>query len=121
MDLNTDDGDWDWIQLDTGEWLKGSVRSMYDNDLELDSDHFGIITINWNDVSRLYTAKNQSIRFRSNQNQRDTTTVKPFNEAQPKVAEGKLALECEIIRVTKDENVSSSTSPTSPWKNNLSC
>lgn len=32
------DSKYDWIQLDSGEWLKGDLKVMYDQSLEFDSD-----------------------------------------------------------------------------------
>jgi hypothetical protein len=43
----------DWVQLDSGEWLKGEVLSLYDSQLYFDSDHFGELTLDWDDVARL--------------------------------------------------------------------
>lgn len=56
------DPQWDWIKLDTGEWVKGELRVMYEEELEFDSDHFGIITIDWDDIEEIRTARSQMIR-----------------------------------------------------------
>ncbi len=53
---------WDWLTLDSGEILKGKVSVMYREDLEFDSDHFGVITIDWDDVAELRTSNSQSIQ-----------------------------------------------------------
>lgn len=44
--------EYDWLQLDTGEWLKGELQSLYDDELVFDSDHFGLLRIDWEDVVR---------------------------------------------------------------------
>jgi len=36
---------YDWLQLTSGEWLKGEVESMYNNILEFDSDNLGLLLI----------------------------------------------------------------------------
>ena len=37
--------DFDWIQLNSGEWLKGEIKALYNEELEFDSDELGILTI----------------------------------------------------------------------------
>ena len=32
--------DFDWVQLTSGEWLKGELISMYEDSVEFDSDEF---------------------------------------------------------------------------------
>jgi putative salt-induced outer membrane protein YdiY len=56
------DPKWDWIKLDSGEWVKGELRVMYEDELEFDSDHFGIITIDWDDIEEIRTARSQTVR-----------------------------------------------------------
>jgi hypothetical protein len=53
---------WDWLTLNTGEILKGKATAMYLEELEFDSDHFGVITIDWDDVAELTTNNSQSIQ-----------------------------------------------------------
>jgi hypothetical protein len=43
-------GDFDWIQMSSGEWVKGSIIAMYDGDLEFDSDEFGDLTLGWHKI-----------------------------------------------------------------------
>lgn len=43
-------GDYTWIQLDSGEWLKGEIVALYDEVLRFDSDHFDQIDIDLEDV-----------------------------------------------------------------------
>ena len=53
---------WAWVTLDTGEKLKGEIRVMYEEELEFDSDHFGIIKIDWDDIQEIRTARPQMVR-----------------------------------------------------------
>lgn len=41
---------WDWLQLDTGEWLKGELISFQDDVAEFDSDKFDELDIDIEDV-----------------------------------------------------------------------
>lgn len=42
--------DFDWIQLVSGEWLKGEIKGLYKNSLEFDSDKLDLLTLEWEDV-----------------------------------------------------------------------
>ncbi|MBU2892109.1 DUF481 domain-containing protein [Colwellia sp. D2M02] len=53
----------DWLKLKSDEWLKGDIISMYDDELEFDSDEFGLETFDWEDVSELRSRYDQNIRF----------------------------------------------------------
>ena len=47
-------GKYSWIQLDTGEWLKGDIIAIYDDKLAFDSDHFDNLTLDLDDVEVIY-------------------------------------------------------------------
>ncbi len=53
----------DWLRLKSDERLKGDIISMYDDELEFDSDEFGIQIFDWQDVSELRSRFDQQIRF----------------------------------------------------------
>ena len=44
---------YDWVQLTSGEWLKGEIKSMYNDSLDFDSDKLDMQTIDWEDVKYL--------------------------------------------------------------------
>lgn len=48
---------WDWLRLSSNEWIKGELILMRDFDLEFDSDEFGVVQIDWEDVSELLTSR----------------------------------------------------------------
>ncbi|KGD63722.1 hypothetical protein Y5S_02929 [Alcanivorax nanhaiticus] len=52
---------WDWIQLDTGEWVKGRLKVLHDESIEIDSDHFDLISIDWEDVAYIRTGRVMSV------------------------------------------------------------
>ncbi|MCP8898385.1 DUF481 domain-containing protein [Gilvimarinus xylanilyticus] len=55
---------WDWLQLDSGEWIKGEIIGLYDKTLTFDSDHFKEQTLDWDsDVNRLLSARSMSVRL----------------------------------------------------------
>ena len=43
----------DWIELTNGEWLKGEIISMYDRELEFDSDELGDLTFDFDDIKEI--------------------------------------------------------------------
>ena len=57
----------DWLKLTSGEWLKGDIIVMYDDELEFDSDQFGKQTFDWENVEELRSRYDQEIRFDNSQ------------------------------------------------------
>ncbi|QBG35977.1 DUF481 domain-containing protein [Litorilituus sediminis] len=55
--------EYDWLRLSSDEWLKGDIISMYDEELEFDSDELDIQKIDWEDVAELRSKNWQSIRM----------------------------------------------------------
>lgn len=45
--------EFDWVQTTSGEWLKGTLKVMYSDSLEFDSDEFDLQVIDWDDVAQL--------------------------------------------------------------------
>ena len=56
------DSRYDWLQLDSDEWLKGNLKSLYNYKVEFDSDELNLQTFEWKDVKRLRTAAPRSVR-----------------------------------------------------------
>ncbi|MCH2170597.1 DUF481 domain-containing protein [Myxococcota bacterium] len=46
---------YEWIRMTSGEWLKGSVERMRDESISFHSDELGDLTLDWDDVSALYS------------------------------------------------------------------
>lgn len=55
--------EFDWLKLSSDEWLKGDIVSMYDEELEFDSDELDLQTIDWDDVAELRSKDILSIRM----------------------------------------------------------
>lgn len=47
-------GDHTWVELTSGEWLKGHITALYDSVLYFDSDHFGNLRIRVSKIRRVY-------------------------------------------------------------------
>jgi putative salt-induced outer membrane protein YdiY len=57
-------GDYSWVQLDTKEWLKGEIISLYDETMVFDSDHFGEIHIDLEDIDQVFGRGIFAVTFR---------------------------------------------------------
>ena len=51
--------DSDWIQLGSGEWLKGEFKRLYKQKLEFDSDELGLQELDWEDVKQVHGSSNR--------------------------------------------------------------
>ena len=48
---------WDWIRVESNEWVKGEILLMRNFDLHFDSDEFGVVKIDWEDVEEILTER----------------------------------------------------------------
>lgn len=48
-------GDHDWVQLKSGEWLKGEIKELQDDSFTFDSDILDDLEIDWADVEQLHS------------------------------------------------------------------
>jgi len=46
---------YDWIELTSGEWLKGEFKAMYQKRLEFDSDKLDLLIFDFEDVKQIRT------------------------------------------------------------------
>ncbi|MBW2272517.1 MAG: DUF481 domain-containing protein [Deltaproteobacteria bacterium] len=54
---------YDWIQLDSGEWLKGEIRLIQNDTVYFDSDKLDDLDFDWEDITELLTGKEHTFRF----------------------------------------------------------
>ncbi len=45
---------YDWMRLTSGEWLKGHLKRMRDEEIEFDSDKLDLVKFDWEKVDRLH-------------------------------------------------------------------
>lgn len=57
----------DWVQLTSGEWLKGEIKVMYQDSLEFDSDKLKLLKLDMADVKTIRTAQVVSVRVNGGQ------------------------------------------------------
>jgi hypothetical protein len=47
----------DWLRLTSGEWLKGKLKRMREDDIEFDSDKLDLLTFSWDKVDQLHSPR----------------------------------------------------------------
>lgn len=65
------DEKYDWIQLASGEWLKGDFKVLYDGVVEFDSDELNLLEFDLADVKELRTKDPQVIRIETGWRSKD--------------------------------------------------
>lgn len=70
------DSEFDWLQLTSGEWLKGDFKVMYDFTLEFDSDEMDLQEFDFDDVAQLRTRAMKSIFLEGEDGPRDTSILR---------------------------------------------
>jgi putative salt-induced outer membrane protein YdiY len=53
----------DWIEIKSGEWLKGRIKSMQDERLEFDSEELDDRVFDWKDIRTVRSPRLNSVRF----------------------------------------------------------
>ena len=79
----------DWIELNTGEWLKGRLRFIQDREIVFESDKLEEQTFEWKDIRQIYTGQPMYAKF----------------EDQERVY-GSIVISNQMVRVTGPEQVS---------------
>jgi putative salt-induced outer membrane protein YdiY len=59
------DDKYDWIQLTSGEWLKGELKVLYNYKVDFDSDKLNKLTLDFEDVKKIRTNKPRSISIQN--------------------------------------------------------
>ena len=59
----TESNRFDWIELKSGEWLKGRIKSMQDEKLEFDSEEMDVRNFDWEDIRTVRSPRLHSVRF----------------------------------------------------------
>src|SRR5437867_1784484 len=53
----------DWIQLRSGEWLKGRIKAMQERKLEFDSEELNELTFDWKDIRQVRSPRILDVLF----------------------------------------------------------
>jgi hypothetical protein len=68
------DTKFDWIQLTSGEWLKGDLKVMYDFTLEFDSDEMDLQELDFEDVRQIRTRNPQKVLVETDSHETEIIT-----------------------------------------------
>jgi putative salt-induced outer membrane protein YdiY len=71
----------DWIQLKSGEWLKGEIKAMQKRQLEFDSDELNDLTFDWKDIRQLRSSHTLDLLFVDGQTVSGPATITPAEVA----------------------------------------
>jgi len=117
----------DWVKTKSGEWFRGEIIAMYDDDLEFDSDEIGLYTFDFADIDEIKSHNMMSVniedvatfdgllRFKDNkmniiQGDKKYTFPKsqivsmgPTAELESNLWTGKITLSADIRSGNKDE------------------
>lgn len=74
------DTEYDWIQLNSGEWLKGDFKGLYDYTVEFDSKELNLQDFDFDDVKRLRTRGMKTLFMEGEGGHRDTSTFRGMLE-----------------------------------------
>ncbi len=94
----------DWLELKTGEWLKGKFKAYQGNELEFDSEKLNLLTFEFKDIYQLRTHRVMTVSIQSVEAQQkgffDLTTTKiqvtgivRLNRKSIKIIQGNSTLE----------------------------
>lgn len=79
--------EFDWVQLVSGEWLKGEIRAMYQDSMEFDSEELDLLSLDLEDITVIRSAQVLAVRFTGE-----------------RVARGKLLVQGEDVSVIDEES-----------------
>jgi len=65
----------DWVQLTSGEWLRGELKSMYNKKLEFDSEKLDLLIIDWEDVKYLQSFKPGNVKIENHDSMIGVLTI----------------------------------------------
>jgi putative salt-induced outer membrane protein YdiY len=67
----------DWIQLNTGEWLKGRIKAMQERQIEFFSEKLSDITFDWKDIRQVRSPRTIDVLFVDGKKVSGPVTVTP--------------------------------------------
>ncbi|MDH3981981.1 MAG: DUF481 domain-containing protein [Kiritimatiellaceae bacterium] len=88
-----EDKRFDWIQMNSGEWLKGEIKVMYNYSLEFDSDELDLLFLDMDDVKQIRSCGNQRVMIEK-------------GRRNSMVLRGLLVIDGERVKLIRGEEVS---------------
>jgi len=114
--------EFDWIQLSSGEWLKGELKGYLDDEVYFDSDKLDLQVIDREDVKFLRTAKPVRVGYQADE---VAGLTGAFGDDHIEVAEGAVEVKDGKLRMREsgetvaavDEVITIATGAESEWDN----
>jgi len=78
---------YNWIQLTSGEWLKGEIIDLYNDKLGFESEELDLLTLDWEDIKEMSSSRIVQVWFTD-----DTTAI------------GKIYVEGDTVRIICDHD-----------------
>ena len=72
---------YDWIQLKSGEWLRGQIKAMQQRQLEFDSEELNDLTFDWKDIRQVRSAHTLDLLFMDGKKAAGPVTITPAEVA----------------------------------------
>ncbi|RDH82530.1 MAG: DUF481 domain-containing protein [endosymbiont of Galathealinum brachiosum] len=88
--------EFDWVQLTSGEWLKGEIKSMYSESIEFDSDKLDLLNIDLEDVKYLQTFLPARVNI---ENIGEVTGVLNISKDLVTITQGETVKEYDVIEL----------------------
>ncbi|MBC8002471.1 MAG: DUF481 domain-containing protein [Opitutaceae bacterium] len=67
----------DWVQLKSGEWLKGRLKAMQNRKLEFESEELDLLTFDWKDIRQARSTRIQDVLSVSGETVSGPVTITP--------------------------------------------
>ncbi len=100
------DADYDWLRIDSGEWLKGELIVLQGNVLRFDSDEFNELEFDWIDVLDLRLLRPRVFRLEGN---RILSGIGELHDGvlriQPAEGEAILVPHADVVSITYTEEL----------------
>lgn len=90
-----DDKEFDWIQLKSGEWLRGDFRTLYDFIIEFESEELDLLEFDLEDVRQLRVHNPQKMRIEHGR----------FWSIEQKLIRGHLIIAGDDVKVENEEGI----------------
>ena len=95
----------DWMELQSGEWIRGSFKGVYSGKMEFDSKEFGLVKFDISDVKQLITQGKSTVSL--NKKMPNLTQLKKLKSVsslkQDNEVTGKLSFENGRFSITLDD------------------
>ena len=96
---------YDWVKTTSGEWFKGHIKSMYDENLEFDSDEIGLYTFDFEDVAYIksHNAINVNIEFEDDATEKKSNKFINLNMKKTVSVSGILRFDGSDLRIIQGD------------------